>query len=198
MNFNWHIENLEAADRLIQRFRMIVNPDARPLMVTWCKIIEDDNRKGVLAGKDKRGQDMPPVTYRPDVPTWDRIKIGSKAAAPIRSGTLANNNLSTKEYKKLGGPPLAPRGKYSRVITNLKTEFDPTPTNGRWAAYGYWDQVVTVKGDRFLQYHFHGIGQKLRDLTGVRPEGRAKAKKAAVNWMRDIVRSGSGQDVTAA
>src|ERR1700733_7106278 len=52
-------------DRLLARFRRIVNPDATPLMLTWMKISEEDNRKGVLAGTHKDGNPMQPVTYRP-------------------------------------------------------------------------------------------------------------------------------------
>jgi hypothetical protein len=75
------------------------------------------------------------------------------------------------------------------VITNLETEHDH-PDSTTWAAWGYWRDVVDTKGEKFLHYHFYGIGQKQRDLTGVRPEGVIEAKEAARAWMLDIVRSG--------
>lgn len=194
------IENLGAIDRLTARFRMLVNPDATPLMVTWMRLIEADSRRGILAGQDKDGMPLAAVTYRPIGPaqkTTRAQRLGLKASqrgrfgghGPLASGL--HNNLTSAEYRQLGGPPLAPRGAFSRTVTNLQTEFDPSARSaGRWEAYGWWDQVVSTKGEKFLHYHFYGIGQKRRDLTGVRPDGVQKARRAAVNWMRDLVRSG--------
>lgn len=217
-----NIENSEAITRLMARLRKLQNPDATPLMATWMRLIVEDNRRGVLAGLDKDGNALAPVTYRPiatvkrtKTPVGYRFDLVTEGAKLTREqklgvtrgktgrfgghGPLASglhNNLTYAEYKQLGGPPLAPRGPFSRVITNLKTEFaqqDSGVFSGRsaWMAYGWWDQVVARDGTtKFLKYHFHGIGQKKRDLTGVRPEGVKKARAAAINWMRDMVRSG--------
>src|SRR5271166_2746930 len=194
----FRLENLGVLDKLAARFRALKNPDATPLMQAWMVIIEQDNRRGVLEGKDKSGNPMEPVTYRPIPPgpqkTTAAQRYGLTASQKgqfVPMTAHLNGNLTSSEYRLLGGPPLAPRGRYSRVVTNLRTEFDPSArTEGRWEAYGYWDEVVSIAGEKFLQYHFHGIGQKQRDLTGVRPEGVKKAKEAGKAWLIDIVRSG--------
>jgi len=196
-----NVENSAALDRLMARLRRLQNPDATPLMQTWMRYIIEDNKRGVLAGLDKDGNPLAPVTYRPE----DKLKPAKLTReqklgvtrgktgrfgghGPLASGL--HNNLTSAEYRQLGGPPLAPRGAFSRVVTNLKTEFDH-PSPDRWMAYGWWDQVVANDGTtKFLKYHFYGIGQKRRDLTGVRPEGVKKARAAAIAWMRDMVRSG--------
>lgn len=191
------VENLGAFDRLRERFKKIENPDVRPLMLTWIRIIEADNKRGVLAGLDKHGNPMPAVTYRPlgePLKTTREQRLGLKASqrgrfggfGPMASGL--HNNLTSSEYRRLAGPPLAPRGVFSRVITNLKVGyFEEGP--GKASIWGYWDEVVDTKGREFLKYHFHGIGQKKRDLTGVRPEGVKLAREACHNWMMDIIRS---------
>jgi hypothetical protein len=198
------LDNLEAFDRLGARFARLQNPDARGLMLTWQTIIKEDNRRGVLAGLDKDGQPLIPVTYRPkgtpEKPTKSQ-RYGQRAN--IRYGRFlpgfllaSYGNLTTREYQKLGGPPLAPRGQFSRVITNLLEGHAGPIGPTQWAAECYWDQVVSRQGVPFLGFHFRGepLGRggpsKRRDLRGIRPEGIAKAREVAVNWMRDMVRSG--------
>lgn len=187
------LQNLEAADRLIARFRALANPDASPLMLTWQRLIVEDNRRGVLAGTDKDGNPLAPVTYRP---VGEKIHAYRRSPAGVTPKFIGMNqawlfgNLPSSMYRRLDGPPLAPRGVFSRVIQNLKTDSDH-PAADQWRAWGYWDEVVARDGKtKFLKYHFMGIKQKRRDLSGVRPEGVRKAKEAAVNWMRDMVRSG--------
>lgn len=182
-----HIDNLGALDRLSARFRRLKDPDATALMVSWMQVIRDDNKRGVLAGTDKDGNPLAPVTYRP---VGAGVKPSRRVGQFIPLVAANFGNLTSSEYRLLAGPPLAPRGKSSRVISNLLTEYGKGSTAGTWEAFGYWDQVVSRQGSQFLQYHFHGIGQKKRDLTGVRPEGIEAAKKRAVNWMMDMVRSG--------
>ena len=197
------LDNIGALDRLQARFAHLQNPDATGLMVTWQQVIVDDTRKGVLAGTDKDGRPLIPVTYRPDFDAKGGTsksqrygQRGNKKFGDFNPMTRAGfGNLTSREYRKLTGPPLAPRGQFSRVVTNLLTRYRPAG-NGRWEAEGYWDQVVSRQGVPFLRYHFDGepLGRggprKQRDLRGVRPAGVALAKEAAVNWMRDMVRSG--------
>jgi hypothetical protein len=189
--------------RLIDRVKKVEQIDAVPLMARLMNVIEADNRKGVLAGTDKDGGYMVAVTYRPKGPT---VGIGAKSAAKFRNYAKGNrkagsfggfglypaglhNNLSKREYEQLTGPPLAPRGQFSRVITNLKTGYERSADGRVWTAYGYWDQVVNKKGRPFLQAHFNGSGRlPVRNLAGLRPEGRALARAATVNFLRDLIR----------
>lgn len=205
------IENIGALDRLKARFQMLIAPDATDLMVSWMQLIKDDNRRGVLAGLNKDGNLMAPVTYRPAIPKWDtRINIRAKSSAKFRNNqdprkmhdlkfagfgvhpAGLNNNLDSYQYRRLTGPPLAPREQFSRVITNLLTAYMPLKPDGRnyWTAWGYWDEVVDEDGNPFLHYHFDG-GSNLpvRDLRGVRPEGVMEARNSARAWMIDQVRS---------
>jgi hypothetical protein len=192
-------------DRLSKKFQKLIDPDATPLMVTWSRIIDEDNKRGVLAGLDKNGNPMRPVTYRPIGHAQKKLSPNQRnlVAAKKRRGKYAgignhpageNNNLTSAEYRRLTGPPLAPRGAFSRVITNFLTRFGRL-ANGTWEAVGYWNEVVSKDGVAFLKYHFNGANLKRggrlpqRDLRGLRPEAQDKARKAARAWMLDIIRS---------
>jgi hypothetical protein len=192
--------DLSGLDRVQARLRKIADPDATLLMRKWMRIIEDDNRKGVLAGLDKKGEPMIAVTYRPlksgakPLTVEQRLGQSAKLAkgryAPLE-GSTRNNNLTSAEYRRLSGPPLAPRGPFSRVITNLLTDFDDSQrARGIWEAWGYWDEVVSAKGKPFLIHHFKGEGHNpIRDLRGLRPAGRELAEKATREWGIDMVRT---------
>lgn len=170
---------------------------AGPLMERWERVIEADNRKGVLAGLDKDGNPPGrPLIYRP-VGKGVKLTVAQRLGqspnkrrgiymghGPAASGL--HNNLATSEYRKLTGPRLAPRRQFSRVITNLRTG------HGRdglvWYAEGAWLEVVTPKGRHFLHYHFDGEGQLRYDLRGVRPEGRRLLLDALREWAKLEIR----------
>jgi hypothetical protein len=84
---------------------------------------------------------------------------------------------------------LAPRGPFSRVITNYTCDWEVSPDGLVWTAYGVWIDVVDVKGRKFLSHLFNG-GRHLprRDIRGLRPEGRAKARREFIAWARDQIR----------
>jgi hypothetical protein len=183
------ILDLTGLDHILAGLRRIQNLNAKPLMDSWVLIIEQDNRQGVMAGIDKDGVPMAPVTYRPKGPPARHARRKVGAFNPGVGG-----NLSSSEYRRLGGPPLAPRGTGSRVITNLLTGYEGPPTGApTWAAIGYWEGVVSPKGNPFLRHHFTGAGRlPRRDLRGLRPAGRAKALTALQAWGRDQVRTAFG------
>lgn len=206
--------DLTALDRARRRLLAVGAPSSLvPLMISLMQIIVEDNRRGVLAGTDRHGGPMLDVTYRPLGRTLSRRGRGraivpsqrNDANARVRRGHFAgfgmmaaglHNNLTRAEYERLAGPPLAPRGPFSRVITNLKTGWQRDAA-GVWRAFGYWDQVVSPRGRKFLHAHFtgastgrgHRVHLPTRDLRGVRPEGMAKARAAANAWARDLLRS---------
>lgn len=178
--------------RLQALLARVANPDANPLMERWEKIIFEDNRRGVLAGQDRYGRPMPAVTYRP-IASAPKRRVPRRAGAfggigPYASGL--HNNLSPAEYRRLNGPPLAPRGGNSRVITNLGTGHDTAPVGGVWTAEGRWFDVVSPRGVPFLMAHFtgarvgrgHAVKLPVRDLRGVRPWGIDQAVKATREW----------------
>lgn len=175
--------DLSGLDRLTERFRRLINPNAKPLMLSWEKIIADDNQRGIMNRTDCHGYPMQPVTYRPIGPKKQQIK-------PQRRGASAFQNPgaglpTSAEYRRMTGPPTAPRGLGSRVITNLLFRSGQTAAT-TWQTVGYWDGVVDRRRQPFLRYLF------LRwDLRGVRPDGIAKAGSAARAWMIDEIRSES-------
>lgn len=204
--------DLSGLDKITEQLRTLDKLDATPLMLSWMIIMEEDNRRGVLAGLDKDGVPMRPVTYRPKVVPAVRVAKPQKGDAlknlvkRFRNGERAtaqrglatgfgpyaaglHNNLTTRQYQMLGGPPLAPRDQFSRVITNYKTDFAEIRP-GFWTTTFWWEDVVNSKGQPFLRYHFDGTSKlPRRDLRGVRPTGVAKALDALKNWARDVLRT---------
>lgn len=199
-----HVDT-KGLDRLAARFQKLAHVNAEPLMLSWMRISEEDNRKGILDGTDKDGLPMAPVTYRPKLSRGEkphqltieeRLGRRSNATRGAFAGGV-NNNLSSSQYRKLDGPPLAPRRQFSRVITNLKLDYAELPS-GRWEVTFWWDDVVSKKGVSFLRYHFEGAKIKarngrvwnlpVRDLRGLRPTGVTAARVAARNFMIDQVR----------
>jgi hypothetical protein len=168
-------------------------------MVSWMKILVEGNRKGVLAGTGGDGRNLPPVTYRP-VGRARATTAGQRNLPPGRQRPVfagygphaagLNNNLSPAEYRRLGGPPLAPRKANSRVITNYMVDYDRIREDV-WQATYSWLDVINVKGLPFLRYHFDGAGRlPRRDLRGIRPDDRRLMAGAQAAWMKDVLRQG--------
>lgn len=113
-----------------------------------------------------------------------------------------SNNLTTKEYKRLTGPPLAPRGPGSRVISNYTVEAMPMGLNVV-GVEGGWDDVVSKKGVSFLPFHFQGFGSQndlfassisgpnrnlpRRNLVGLRLWGKTQARKELNAWVKQLM-----------
>jgi hypothetical protein len=175
--------------------------------------MQDDNREKVLAGQDKDGNPLAPVTYRPVEDTEKHIDIRTASSSRLRLGqhharkrdllfggmgpaaSGLHNNLTSSEYRRLDGPPLAPRSQFSRVITNLRLGQPIKEAENRWIAFCYWDEVVSTSGFSFLTVHFNGepLGRNgpsiKRDLRGVRPVGMEKCRNALREWALDAIRT---------
>jgi hypothetical protein len=186
-------------DRLIVRLGAIAHPDAGPLMLAFEDVIVEDNERGSLAGTDRYDVPYPAVTYRPI--KSGPVKPAKRQVNNDRRGVFAgmgpaaaglNNNLSSYEYRRLGGPPLAPRGPASRIITNLVTDSDSTAVDGVWTAFGFWKEIVSTKGYHFMPDLWAGKGRygaiPARDPRGVRSAGRAEALAAAKVWLANVVK----------
>ena len=183
--------------------RQLGDFDATSLMKSWMKIVDDDNRSGILLGLDAQGVMMTPVTYRPVAPPKKPAasqKMGKRANVkkgeyqgfgPLASGL--HGNLTSAEYRLLGGPPLAPRGQFSRVITNFQTDYARLRP-GYWQVTFWWENVVSNEGRSFLRYHFTG-GKHLprRDLRGIRPTGLARCAEALQAFASDLLRQAFGR-----
>jgi hypothetical protein len=113
--------------------------------------VTDDNREARLRGVDRLGRPL----------------------APLRSARKG-------KYRGATGPPLAPFGASSQVVTRFKVATSITSNGGRLRAG--WD------GPPYLGYHFVGAGHNpVRDLAGITPAGwRGKV----IPIVREFVRGG--------
>lgn len=192
------------------------------LMQSWGKVLVEDNRKGVLAGIDKDGKAVASTIYRNsftqagyDRPTYVKFvpnpfgttdwktDISGAGLDGFKPGPASN--LTTKQYKALSGPPLAPRGMASRIITN----YIIVPVSGEGGEFGVeggWNDVVSKKGVEFLPFHFSGNvvattsaplfgiigvgrGKNLarRNMAGLREWGRTKARAHLRTWIDEVM-----------
>lgn len=133
---------------------------------------------------------------------------GMSLSSPIggyKPGTGAN--LKTSEYKRMTGPPLAPRGPASRVISNYVIETVDIPNT--IGVEGGWNDVVSKRGVPFLPFHFSGATSSRaffaasiggdnhhlprRNLVGLRQWGKTQARKelnAWAEWLLTVAQPG--------
>lgn len=183
----------EGYDVLRLGLQTIADPPMEPLMEQWERIIVEGNRRGVLQGIDGFDQPMPPLRYRNGIGIRARNRKSSYFGTKkykVNIGTGAN--LTTREYQKLTGPRLAPRGERSRVIANLRTQHGRDPSmNYAWFAEGAWLDVVSITGYPFLEAHFDPqAGSRLPryDLRPVRPDDMRLAEAALTDYMEDLIK----------
>ena len=194
-----------------------------PLLTAWAKVLIEDNRRGVMQGIDGAGKPIVPTKYRKSIVQAGAGQAGDKffnargqAFSNMESAggiTFANlsglpsgqgfkggtgGNATTSQYKKMSGPPLAPRGPASRVISNYITEaVVETNTVG---VEGGWNDVVSKTGVPFLPFHFNGATSSRatfansiagenkhlprRNLVGLRMWGKTQARKELNAWVK--------------
>lgn len=113
----------------------------------------------------------------------------------------SGGNLKASEYRKMTGPPLAPRGPGSRVISNYTIEAIVQPNTV--GVEGGWDDVVSKKGVEFLPFHFSGATSAnatfatsiagdnhhlpRRNLVGLRQWGKTQARKELNAWVTQLM-----------
>lgn len=195
-----------------------------PLLTSWAAVLIEDNRRGVMQGIDGNGRRMQPTTYRKSLRQTSAGEAGDmffnaqgeafsnvEGAQEFHFANLTGQagvgfkpgpggNLTQKEYRKMSGPPLAPRGPASRVISNYTVE--PLTQNGgnTVGVEGGWDDVVSEKGVEFLPFHFKGVGSQnpvfassisgpnrnlpRRNLVGLRAWGKKQARLELNEWIR--------------
>lgn len=166
---------------------------AGPLMDQWADIATEDNRKGVLLGTGGDDQPLARVTYRLGL-TQARVKARGGAAMGLTVGSFKgidghrNGNLTSAEYRKLSGPPLAPRGQQSRSIANYFGKISHSPAMTHWEVETAWLDIVNAKGVPFFHYLLDGTtGMPARDLRGLRAWGRSMRDKALSQWIDGLL-----------
>lgn len=166
------------------------DPDLSGLCEILRDVIFEDNRRGVMAGLDKDGRPMTP-TIRERTPQghWvTRVLPDGRKTHYYQAGSSPSPDAPAG-VSEGSGPPLAPRGERSRVITNLETGWGK-PGPGLWVVYGGWEGL-TSGGDAevdFLTFHFEGQGRlPTRDLAGLRPQGLEEAMTVVSAWVENQI-----------
>lgn len=208
-----------------------LNHYAGDLIGRWAAVLIEDNRRGVLAGLDWHDRPVIPTSYRrsfvqagrdrpdrvQDVKGW-AVNVSGGPGPGFKPG--AGWDLTKREYREQSGPPLAPRGMASRIISNYTVA--PIHHAGQIGVEGGWDDVLNNRGDEFLPYHFDGTGMHRggayatwakrkgvgrgnnlprRDMAGLRKWGKTQARKELREWMREIMAvqsayfTGTGHDL---
>jgi len=199
---------------------------AGDLIGRWAAVLIEDNRRGVLAGLDRHDRQVIPTNYRNsfvqagrDKPTTVQevkgwlVNVSGGPGPGFKPG--AGWDLTKKEYREQSGPPLAPRGMASRIISNYTVAPMHQPgAGGMVGVEGGWDDVLNDRGEEFLQYHFDGTGMHRggayaswtkrrgvgrgknmprRDMAGLRKWGKDQAKKELREWVRELMEVQQGQ-----
>lgn len=203
-----------------------------PLLQAWSNVLVEDNRRGVMMGVDGDGVPMKPTKYRlsltqtaagkstdtffnsqgtrisglalaytgPSVGSYFANTSGMSGGLGFKAGP--SGNLATAQYRKMTGPPLAPRGVASRVISNYVVEAMPAGLNAV-GVEGGWNDVVSKSGVSFLPFHFAGYGSQddifassiagpnrnlpKRNLVGLRQWGKTQARKELNAWATQLM-----------
>lgn len=200
-----------------------------PLINAWADVLLEDNRRGVMMGIQGDGSPMKPTKYRNSFTQTGAGKAGDlffnsqgqafnnyEAAGMFHFGSIGGGgpgykpgpdaNLKTSQYKKMSGPPLAPRGPASRVISNYRVNI--LTGQNRIGVEGGWDDVVSKKGVPFLTAHFKGVVIPIeknnvgktgfnqsfflvdlpqRNLVGLRQWGKTQATKELNAWIKFLM-----------
>jgi len=174
----------------------LTEADLEPLFIGWERDLFEAHRKNVFSAIQPDGTPTPPVTYRTGISKPTKARRGGKYGAklddpgqfggfkgfgPFQSGL--HNNLSEAEYHGLTGPPLAPRGDDSRIITNFRTDFRAINA-GQWEVVAWLEDIVDFRGSPFMtRDHFNGGSGKVRDYRGLSAWGLDRIR----NRLRDFV-----------
>lgn len=141
---------------LMEQIDALSRVDLAPLAARIREIMVADNARARAEGHDD--QDRP--------------------FAPLRGG----RPLSPSEVRQRGGagPPLAPRGAASRIISGFEVELVPLDS-GSVLARGSWPSFPE------LQYHVQGAGRlPVRDPIGLTPRGRAEVEAVVAEFVSGL------------
>ncbi len=175
---------LEYQGNITKWFGRFENPDFSYLMRRIEALMREDHTRAIMGGIDKDGVPFRPTSYRRSStsPVTKRNRYNRGAGPSLQD---ENGNLTTAQYRRLTGPPLAPRGMNSRIIANYRTSSGKS--GNTWFAESALIDIVSRKGEPFMQYHFDGVGQWKRDDRGIRPWGMAEIQKAVGQEVKKLL-----------
>ncbi len=122
----------KALKTLDAKLKYVQGPGSKTLAGKVAEALEEGNRNDRLAGTDRYGQPLAPVKPR------------------------------RGKYKNASGPPLAPFGAASRVVTHFRTKV--LGQSGNYHIAAGWDNVLSKQGVPFLPFHDQGV--RLRPNSG--------------------------------
>ena len=132
---------------LIDYLGDLADMDIRPLAEAAKIVAIEDNARARVAGVDKDGEEMDPLSRK--------AKDGLRRS--LRPSELARRGGD--------GPPLAPRGAGSRIVTDYHVEVIPQP-GGAVLVQGSWPNLP------WLKFHLKGGPiMPRRDVAGITPRG---------------------------
>lgn len=95
--------------------------------------------------------------------------------------------VKSQKGRRGNGPPLAPRGVLSRVVTNYRVEWTLAP--GKVTINAGWTPILSTRGIDFLKFHLRGNRTlPKRDIAGITPQGQRKVGAMLVEWIRESLR----------
>lgn len=196
--------DISPARRIQRGLAKLAAIDPTPLLETLEEVMWEDNRRGVMAGTNMNDVEMKHCEYRLSLASANPSMTPGVGELPTqftrREGNDFGSSLKTHEYQQLSGPPLAPRGEGSRVISNYRT--DNFREGNVWVIEGAWIDILSAKGVPFIHAHFiglhgsypgryasnkgkrYGVNLPRRDLRGLRQWGRNEARNQVNAWAK--------------
>jgi hypothetical protein len=170
-----------ALTRLQAKLRKLANPDPRPLLEEWERILYEGVERRAKAGLDCNDRPMPPTLRERGIGgEWRTITRGGKTFPVLikPSDTLPN------------GPPLQPNDATSRILRTRQVKHDTI--GGRWVAQLSWTGFDASNGRSVLGMHASpdaGARYPRRDvISKVADKDVALARKALVIWFKGELR----------
>jgi hypothetical protein len=118
---------------------------------------------------------------------WEINRADRTRGVDRRGVALVPLAPSTLARRKGKGPPLAPKGAGSRVVTEYLAELDVRP--GKVEVKAGWGPILSKTGRAFLEFHILGKGYNpKRDIAGITPKGHGRLRILIPAWIRESLR----------
>lgn len=157
------LDDLNRLSRWVGKTLDFAGVDMNPLIKDWEKILAEDNVRRAMVGLDCNDRPM----------------------------TTTQRELSPAKSRRTGsGPPLAPHGMSSRIVTAARTR--GSYNRGRGYAELGWDSFDSRSGQPILPFHQHGIpsrsGPIVRDvMSHPSPTALRKCQEAVTKFVSKLL-----------